>query len=742
MREHFIRFTQHRAFVPLIILTFFLCYFVPQFTQRGWWISSDSLVYTYPLRAHAWQLIRQGEAPLWTPLLLSGYPLLSMSQLALGYPLTLGYAFLPDIAAESVYILAPFLLSPWFLYLYLRRCARSRLAALLGGLSFGYGGFMAGPITHNGFFSNAVMWLPLFLLMLERARGEHWLRPWAWATVIYTLCILSGLGQGFLYVGLLALGYGGWLAGLTEKIPDESRKNRWQPLFIAVGAIVFAAGLTAWQTLETWQAQQRSLRAALTYHEFSRASLGWREIGHGFVLPLFYRNYEIVPTIAALSALLAVWAMLMAARAPRRHWRALFWCGVALLGLLLMLGDGTPLYRLLYQVPLVNKFRNPWRHAYEFTLGLSVLAAWGWDAARAWVARRNCGTAGLRAQAVGVGVTLLALAVAWLSYRVVGQAARQGQLQAVLSQTVWLSWKSLFVLALLVAVWWAWRFMAGVPQAAICLVLVCTAMFWEMFIIFSHSSDLSFHSTEFFRERDGLTRFLQQAAPSEQRVYSAVSGYFDVTPTQFAAHNLSTLTGVANAAGYEPLMPERYRRAFGMSFDFVTPSFQGQTDAQLFQPECRVLDLLNVRYFARCDLTESLAPRRKEDALFALFENNFVLKPGERLTLSGARFDVNQLSLITALGEASDIAQGTPVAEINVITEAGSILRFDLKAGVDTAEWSCARPGSSTAHQCARQFDSYPGDAAHSFDVARFWTMFSLGAAVKIREVQIVSLTR
>ena len=40
-------------------------------------------------------MIRHGQLPLWTPLLLSGYPLLSMAQVGLGYPGTWGYLFLP-----------------------------------------------------------------------------------------------------------------------------------------------------------------------------------------------------------------------------------------------------------------------------------------------------------------------------------------------------------------------------------------------------------------------------------------------------------------------------------------------------------------------------------------------------------------------------------------------------------------------------------------------------------------------
>jgi hypothetical protein len=53
----------------------------------------DAFAYSYPLRTVAWNELRHGRLPLWTPLIMSGYPLLSMAQLALGYPLTWGYIF-------------------------------------------------------------------------------------------------------------------------------------------------------------------------------------------------------------------------------------------------------------------------------------------------------------------------------------------------------------------------------------------------------------------------------------------------------------------------------------------------------------------------------------------------------------------------------------------------------------------------------------------------------------------------
>src|SRR5919202_3053767 len=77
-------------------------------------ITGDAYFYSLPLRVEAWRMIRAGHLPLWTPHLMSGYPLFSMAQIGVGYPLTWGYLFLPGRVAEQIYMLAPYLLAPAF----------------------------------------------------------------------------------------------------------------------------------------------------------------------------------------------------------------------------------------------------------------------------------------------------------------------------------------------------------------------------------------------------------------------------------------------------------------------------------------------------------------------------------------------------------------------------------------------------------------------------------------------------
>src|SRR5438270_14087666 len=120
---------RRRADVVMLaaITLFFICFFPQVIFSDRFIIRGDAYYYSYPLRTVAWRMLRHGTLPLWTPHVLSGYPLLSMAQLGLPYPLTWGSLFLRGPWAEQLYVLAPFLLAPAFTYAYLRQLQRSRL---------------------------------------------------------------------------------------------------------------------------------------------------------------------------------------------------------------------------------------------------------------------------------------------------------------------------------------------------------------------------------------------------------------------------------------------------------------------------------------------------------------------------------------------------------------------------------------------------------------------------------------
>ncbi|MDQ1591055.1 MAG: hypothetical protein QOG71_1682 [Pyrinomonadaceae bacterium] len=423
------------AAAVLFFAAFFALFFGQFLFGDKFIVGGDAFAYSYPLRTVGWEMIRAGQLPLWTPLVLSGYPLLSMSQLAFAYPLTWGYLFLDAPRAEQLYVLAPFLLAPVFTYAYARELGRSRTAALLAGLAYGYGGATTGLLGVVGFFTNAMMWLPLLLIAIERARAAHTGRRFAGcllaASAAYAMSVLTGLAQGFVFVALVATTYALCLS-LFDAPPVESEEAgetideaeetadgasrpwlscaRWRPLLVASGAIALGAGVGAFQILETMRAVRRSIRRTLIYPFFISGSFSPRVALKSLAAPLYTGRFADVGTyVAPLALLLALVGIIYYAlhrrdaptltttpltpkltplttpltpltTLPRRDPRVFFWAAVALASCVLILGQHTPVYGWLYHLPVINSFRVPSRFAFVWTFAAAVLAAYGWDA--------------------------------------------------------------------------------------------------------------------------------------------------------------------------------------------------------------------------------------------------------------------------------------------------------------------------------------------------------------------------
>src|SRR5262245_36585876 len=472
------------------IVAFFIAFFWPAIFSDMCFIAADSLVYLYPMREAAWQMIRGGALPLWTPHILSGYPLLAMTQLGIGYPLTWGYLFLPGHIAEEVYVLAPYLLSPAFVYAYLRTLNCSRLGSLLGGLSFTYGGMMMSGLGRCGSLTNAMMWLPLMLIAIERARTGRFLLCLTGAGAAYAMSVLTGVGQLFVYVGVIAVGYGAVL-GLAPKVefnvPPEGGRSRFsrlfrlKPLAVGLGGVAIGAGVAAFQIFETMQAHRLSQRREMTYETFSGGSFGPLKLWQSFINPIYVSHYEVSSYVAPLAVIFGLVAVVAAALWSEQRLRVCFWLLLAMVGLLLITGDHTPLYRLLYQIPIINKFRHPWRHAYEWTLGASMLAAFGWDTAARFFTRaandkdvktgwrwRGDATGALLLIAFVVAPVILVWASGWPVRAWV----------ATTSTTLLALAKLAHTLLLLVIVWWGWRKMRPRGRGAVLAVIIMSACFW------------------------------------------------------------------------------------------------------------------------------------------------------------------------------------------------------------------------------------------------------------------------
>jgi len=619
--------------VAAVTLAFFVCFFGWIIFGGHFIVGGDAFIETHPLRSVFWDALARGEPVLWTPHIFSGYPLLSIAQLAVGYPLTWGYLFLPSHVAEEIYVLAPFLLAPLFTYAYAREINLSRTASLLAGLSFAYGGMMTIANGVIGLPTNGLMWLPLLLVALERARGDDggFLRPLLYATLAFSMSVLNGHGQSFAYAGALAAAYAAFLS-LAVRAGAEGRQSsvwrRWatrlRPLAVCLGAFALSAGVAAFQILETMRAVRRSVRSTLSYETFAEGSFTLSQAALSFISPL-YNFIDVTAYVSPLVFLLALAAVATALSRRRgsereRDARVYFWLGVAVVSFALMLGSNTPLYRLAYQVPLLNKFRVPSRHAFEWTFALSILGACGWDAAARLLATRRARherAAFFAALALAVAATL---AGAYWFRSAAPTLDTQGMTKlTTLAEPDYLVLKATFTLLVLLLCWQAWRMADGYRRTAMLLCVVLLASFVEPYIIVNRWWSHFVKPAGRFERVAPVTRYLRQFPPAEGRVYTRFSLYLDefLVDAPFDAQNRTALYGLHNVAGYDPLILERYSRALGnVNFDGVTARSGSPDNPTLLSERSHVLDLLNTRHLVTF-ANFATVPQRAPDSVSA-----------------------------------------------------------------------------------------------------------------------------
>jgi hypothetical protein len=306
------------------------------------------------------------------------------------YPLNLIiFSFLPNTLGFNFYLLVHYAFAGLFTYLYLSSLRLTTYSAFIGGLIFMVSGFMCAHKGHEYIICSAV-WLPLVLFFLERCVERLQILSIAWAAVPLSLSILAGFPQITLYGSVLILAY------LAIRIFNSTKLKGWNAKLrfglCTAFILFFLAGLLGClPILAVAETLPYLTRERLTYEMFTSDSFPpWQSLT--FLIPNLFGGVdrqvpmygpattvfaaEVYPYIGMLPLAFAIGGGTVRLGTG---FQAKFWIGVAVVGLLLSFGGATPIYRLLFHIPIYNLFRVPARHLFEVDLALSVLAALGLD---------------------------------------------------------------------------------------------------------------------------------------------------------------------------------------------------------------------------------------------------------------------------------------------------------------------------------------------------------------------------
>lgn len=352
-------------------------------------VARDIQVFFIPHRYIVWESLQSLDIPLWTPLVRWGYPVLANFQSAVFYPLQWLFAVFPFLATFNLLIVLHIFMAGGFMYLLCRELNFVPPAAWVGAVVFMFGGYIV-SLTNLVNHLQAAAWTPAMVWASVRHIRVWRGRSLAAMTVVYLLGFLAGAPQTFLLGALTAFGFAlVWTLGNVENGKDGGMR------VIASTAVVAAAvaGLAMIQILPTLEMIQHSNReAGLPFGEAARFSLDPVRLVHlllpndfadpeyrfGGKLQLTNRWPWLFTIYLGIAPLLTVW---FSRRQNKRRVEIGFWMTLGVCGLILALGQHTPVYRwLFHNLPGFSSFRFPEKFFFFTGMSAAVLAAYGADA--------------------------------------------------------------------------------------------------------------------------------------------------------------------------------------------------------------------------------------------------------------------------------------------------------------------------------------------------------------------------
>jgi uncharacterized membrane protein YfhO len=265
-------------------------------------------------------------------------------------------------------------------YLFLKACGLTRAASFFGGICVMFAGYnvsyaFAGHI--NNIKAGAL--IPFVLYFLRRGLAEKKLSMFLFSGVIMGLQITATGMQIMAYTAIFAVLYVIYYLIFEEK---EKKAGISGALF-AAASLAAAVIVSLPQFLPSFEYKNYSWRGEFSYNDFISWSLHPKEILQLLMPSLFglhSQNYYGFWSMNLTTYYFGIMPFLFLPFAfmKGRAGKLPFFLGAAsVLFLLLSMGGYTPLYKILWHVPVFNQFRNPSRFMYVFTVAFCALSAIG-----------------------------------------------------------------------------------------------------------------------------------------------------------------------------------------------------------------------------------------------------------------------------------------------------------------------------------------------------------------------------
>lgn len=308
-----------------------------------------------PLAAYIARCAREGTLPLWDPYQLCGVPIHADPQAQLFYPLTWISLLLGNLSAGHklfywIEWLVPLhmILAGLFTFYLLKQVGVARVPAYFGATVYQLGGFFASQAQHLGAVCCAA-WLPVVALAVWKLSQEVNAKWIAVLAIGLALSTLSGFFATTLVVFIVA--------AMITAVLMLSVKTKTRFLAAIVGGYVLGAGIAAIQLIPTYQLAVRSVATERAQALGTGGGLKLQSLVSLF-LPNFYNiftpfdhaKYRVSANFTFLYVYCGLITLLLVLIAPllRRCRYARWLFGFTVISAIWMLGDATPVYRLVF----------------------------------------------------------------------------------------------------------------------------------------------------------------------------------------------------------------------------------------------------------------------------------------------------------------------------------------------------------------------------------------------------------
>ncbi|MGA7743393.1 MAG: YfhO family protein [Polyangia bacterium] len=359
--------------------------------------ASDLMNENFPYRFSLGNALHSGHWPLWVREIYGGFPLLARAEAGVCYPFNLAlFGLFSPYVALNLTILLTLVIAGIGMYLYAREIGGSTLSGLVGAIAFCFSGYLISHLKHLS-MANAACWLPLALTLLERAVRRNHHRPLLWFGIVFGLQHLAGNAQTAYYSGVLYLFYFPLrLFNRQGEVRAASKQSNTVRAAIDVfrnkltwsfaGMLILGSLLAAVQLIPTYEMVSLSQRSGgVTFEYASKYAYDLKSVwtffypySNGDIGNFTYTGKSIFWENSGYVGLLT---LVLAVSAPVRwwkNWHARFFAASAVLSFLLVLGPGTPLYKVVFNtVPGMNYFRFPTRLLLVTDVSLVALACLG-----------------------------------------------------------------------------------------------------------------------------------------------------------------------------------------------------------------------------------------------------------------------------------------------------------------------------------------------------------------------------